>query len=413
MLAKIKEKREKRAKLIAQVREIANKEGAPTAEDNLQMDEMLAEANELKADIDRLERLVDAENDLATRVDTRAGREDLTTGEAARDIEAESQAFTAFLRGGITGLDGDQRQLMMARREQMNIQAAQGVGTDSTGGYLVPEDFRAKLEQAMQAFGGVREVATILPTAGGNDLPMPTVNDAANKGAILAEQAADSEQGITFGSLTLGAYKYTSKIVLVSIELLQDSAIGVDGIVSGLLGERLARIYNEHFTTGTGTSQPNGIVTAATLGKTGASGQTTSVTVDDLVDLEHSVDPAYRNTARFMFKDSTLKAIKKLKDGDDRPMWTSGLAFKEPDSILGYPFVINQDMAAMAINAKSILFGDMSKYLIRDVLGIQMVRLSERYAEKFQVAFIAFGRTDADLLDAGTHPVRYYANSAA
>ena len=111
--------------------------------------------------------------------------------------------------------------------------------------------------------------------------------------------------------------------------------------------------------------------------------------------------------------DSTLKALKKLVDGDSRPLWTSGVAVREPDTILGHPYTINQDVATMAASAKSILFGDFSKYIIRDVMGITMMRLNDRYADYFQVGFVAFSRHDGDLLDSGTDPIKYYTNAAS
>jgi HK97 family phage major capsid protein len=289
---------------------------------------------------------------------------------------------------------------------------AQSVGTDSEGGYTAPDETMRALEVALLRFGGMREVADIIRTESGQELPWPTLNDTGNTGAILAENTQVSEQAMTFSQLVLDAYKYTSKLVLVSVELLQDSSINIPEIVGTALGERIGRITNTHFTTGTGSSQPNGVVTASTQGKVGTTGQTTSVIYEDLVDLQHSVDPEYRQRARWMFADSTLKVIKKLKDGDDRPLWAAGIAVREPDTILGHPFTVNQAVAAMAANAKSILFGDFSKYKIRDVRNVTLLRLDERYADFHQVAFLAFSRHDGDLLDAGTHPVKHYANSA-
>jgi HK97 family phage major capsid protein len=177
------------------------------------------------------------------------------------------------------------------------------------------------------------------------------------------------------------------------------------------LGTRIGRITNRDFTLGTGSANPNGIVNAATLGKTGATGQQASVIYGDLVDLEHSVDPAYRAGARFMMHDQSLKVIKKLVDSQGRPLWMPGLVGGAPDTILGYPFTINQDLATMATSAKSILFGDFSKYIIRDVAEVSVLRLDERFAEFHQVAFLAFARVDGDLLDAGTNPVKWYANT--
>jgi HK97 family phage major capsid protein len=257
-----------------------------------------------------------------------------------------------------------------------------------------------------------RSASSSIPTRG-NALPIPTDNDTSNSGAILTENTQTGAQDVTFGAVTLNAYTYTSKLVLVSNQLLQDSAFNLDAFLSGKLGTRIARAINTHFTTGDGASKPNGVVTAATLGKAGATGQTASIIWDDIIDLHHSVDPSYRRNGRFMMADSSLKIIKKLKDGDGRYLWQSGVALKEPDTIDGKPYTVNQDMAAMATSAKPLLFGDFSKYFIRKVTGVQVLRLVERYADYNQTGFLAFERWDGNLVDAGTHPVKYYANAAS
>jgi len=289
---------------------------------------------------------------------------------------------------------------------------AQSVGTTTAGGYTVPNEAMQAVEVALLRYGGMRQVSDVIRTDSGAALPWPTANDTGQSGEIIGENSSVNQQDITFGSVTLNAYKYSSKMILVSVELLQDASVNIPEFLGNALGTRIGRITNTHFTTGTGTGQPKGIVTAATLGKTGATGQTTSVIYADLVDLQHSVDPEYRINARWMFADSTLKAIKKMVDGQQRPLWSAGLAVREPDTILGFPYVINQAVAAMAANAKSILFGDLSKYKIRDVRQVTLLRLDERFADVHQVAFLAFSRHDGNLLDAGTNPVKYYANSA-
>jgi HK97 family phage major capsid protein len=290
---------------------------------------------------------------------------------------------------------------------------AQSVGTGSEGGYAVPDEMMKALEVSMLAFGGVRQVATVYRTSSGAALPFPTTNDTANKGAILGENAAASEQAVTFGQLVLDSYKYSSKYVLVSVELLQDSSVNVPQLIGRLLGERLGRITNDHFTTGTGSSQPNGIVTAAGAGVT-ATSLTTTTTYSFLMDLVHSVDPAYRANARFMLSDAALKMVRKVLipqysgDTAGAPLWQPDFRVGAPDQLLGYNYVINQSMTAPATAVKSIIFGDMSKYIIRDVRDFELKRLDERFAEYHQVAFLAFLRTDGDLLDAGTDPVKYH-----
>jgi HK97 family phage major capsid protein len=284
--------------------------------------------------------------------------------------------------------------------------------TTTTGGYTVSDEAMQALEVSMLAFGGMRQVATILRTATGGPLPIPTTNDTAQKGRLLAENTAATETEMTFGQVVLDAYKYSSDYVLASVEFLQDSSINVGAFLGSALGERIARLQNDHFTTGTGSSQPNGVVTAAGNSSVTFAG-TATVTYDNLIDLIHSVDPAYRNNGKFMFHDGGLKMIKKVKianysgDTGGTPLWQPSLVAGQPDLIHGYPYVINQSMTTPATTVKSILFGDFSKYLIRDVRDVTLVRLDERFAEQHSVAFLAFARSDGDLLDSGTDPVKY------
>lgn len=304
------------------------------------------------------------------------------------------------------------------RRDDVRDWEARALTTTvgSSGQFSIPDEAMRELEIAMLRFGGMRQAASIVRTSTGAPLPWPTSNDTANKGEILAENTQVSQQDVVFGQLILDAFKYSSKMILVPVELLQDSSVNIPEFLGQALGTRIGRITNDHFTTGTGTGQPRGIVTAATVGKTGLAGQVATVIYNDLVDLEHSVDPDYRQNARWMMSDAALKVVKKLVDGSARPLWQpalAGIAGGAPDTILGYPYIINQSMAVPAASAKSILFGDISKYKIRDVRDVTLMRLDERFADFHQVAFLAFSRHDGDLLDAGTNPVKVYAHPAA
>jgi HK97 family phage major capsid protein len=282
------------------------------------------------------------------------------------------------------------------------------VGTDAAGGYTVPEGFINNLEISLLQFGGVRQVADVIRTATGNDLPWPTVNDTGNTGELLAEQASiGSTVDPVFGRVVFNAFKYSSKLVQVSAELLQDSAFDLPSYLGAALGERIGRITNTHFTTGDGSSKPNGIVTASGLGVTAASA--TAIAPDELFDLIHSVDPAYRSMpgVGWMMKDSTLAAIRKLKDSQNRYLWEPSLQVGVPDQLLRYRVTVNQQMDAIATGKKTVLFGAMMKYKIRDVAGVRLRRLVERYADVDQEGFVAFLRTDGDLLDAGTDPIKH------
>lgn len=440
---KSKELRAKRARLIEDARALISSD-APTAEQTAQFDTMMAEADALKAQIDRVERAdtLAAETNEALR--NAASARDMDPDQVREELVVEERAFATWMRRGPGALNEAERAVYQrcfeapannggsaaagwrlgasvrpadsaaaaAARTLNAFRAALGVGTDTAGGFTVPQGFYQMLVDAQKFYGGMLDAAFVFDTATGNSLPIPTDNDTTNAGAILGENTTITNQDLTFGAVNMNAYTYSSKMVLVSNQLLQDTAFNLDAFLSGKLGTRIARITNTHFTTGDGASKPTGISTAATSGRVGATGQTTSIIFDDLIELEHSVDPAYRKNARFMMADSSLKVIKKLKDGIGRPLWMAGLAVKEPDTINGYPYVVNQDVAAMAANAISVLFGDFQNYFIRRVAGIQILRLTERFADSNQVAFLAFQRWDGQLVDAGTHPIKYYQNSA-
>lgn len=424
-----------------------------TAEENEKFDRMHADDAATKAQLDRILKVEAIEADLGASRGRQAepnvvrapGTYDPPQQPQSREEQFSSglEGFRTWLLAGSTerntltderillakrvGFDPNQKviklrmpmevphSVMEARTLEYRDRAeyrAMGVATGPSGLYGVPNELMRPLEVALLTFGGMRQVATIIRTDTGATLPIPMTNDTTNVGEIVAENTTVSSQDLALTQLNLGAYKYSSKMVLVSVELMQDNAINLATFLGEALGTRIGRITNNHWTTGSGTGQPNGIVTAATVGKTSATSQQNSILVDDLIDLEHSVDPAYRTAAKFMMHDSTLKAIKKLKDTSGRPLFLPGIATGTPDTILGYPFQINQSMTALGTTIKSILFGDLSKYIVRDVRGIELLRLDERFAEFGQVAFLAFARFDGNLMNAGTAPVKYFINAA-
>ena len=288
------------------------------------------------------------------------------------------------------------------RRAERRAQAA---GTATAGGHTVPDEMMHEIERARLFFGGMRSVAQVMSTGTGADLPWPTVNDTNNQGAWIGENSEMTNLDITFGQVVLKAYKAGSRLILISLELAQDSATNMNSLIGSIAGERIARLENQAFTIGTGVGQPTGIVTAAAdSGITLASN--TTVTFEEMVDVEHSVDIAYRSMGRWMFHDDVCKFVKKLKDAEGRPLWLPSISVGEPDTILNYPFTINNDMPTGA-SAKGILFGDLSKYKIRETMSFELQRLVERYAEFGQICFLAWARCDGNLIDAGTGPVKF------
>jgi HK97 family phage major capsid protein len=193
------------------------------------------------------------------------------------------------------------------------------VGTSAQGGYTVPTEVATSVANALKAYGGMRSVAEVFRTTAGNDINFPTSDGTSETGELIGENTTATGADPSFGVVTIKTYKFSSKIVAVPFELLQDSSIDMESFIRSRLVTRLGRITNTKFTTGTGTGEPNGIVTAAASGKVGTTGQTTTVIFDDLVDLVHSVDPAYRalGGCKFMMNDASLKIIRKHKDLQD------------------------------------------------------------------------------------------------
>ncbi|MDP2381230.1 MAG: phage major capsid protein [Nitrospirota bacterium] len=407
---KIKALREQRAKLVADAQAILKHEKM-SKEDEAKFDTMMADSDAIKAELDRHERASSAEQDLSRRIEQRAGREHVSPDQAEDDTKKNNAAYLNYVRFGIAGLSDDDRARMSARYVGdprmgggLNIRAAQGVGTGAGGGYSVPDEAMRPIVEAMKAFGGMRAVSTVVPTTSGADLPIPTDNDTAVAGEIINENTVHNDGDITFGQVVLQSFLYSSKIVKVSRQLLQDSSVDLNVYIGRKLGQRIGRIQNTHFTTGDGSAKPRGVVTASTLGKTAAGAA--AITYDEMVDLLHSVDPSYQDGGRYMLNFTTLGLVRKLKDSSNMPVWAP-MANGMPDTILGRPYIINQDMPAATTGLKSVLFGDFSNYHIRDAGNVILLRLEERYADALQVGFLAFLRSDGDLVDAGTNPVKH------
>ena len=384
-----------------------------SAEDRSAWDAALADVERLSADIERDERHQRLASVDYSQIVQATQEADAERHGGPDKAAAYADAYRAWMRDGTTELSAEQRGALRSGWVDGKELRAAGVATGAAGGYTVPPAFRAQMIEAQKFYSSMRDVAEVITTDTGATLPWPTNDDTANVGAILAENTQVTEQDVTIGTKDVDAYVYTSKLVRVSLQLLNDSAFNLESWLAGVLGKRIGRAQNAHFTTGTGSSQPEGVQTNAVVGKTGATGQTTSVAYDDLIDLIHSVDPAYRNSGRaqFMLADVTLAAARKLKDAQNRPLWEPSVQAGVPDSLLGYKYTINQDMPTMAANAKSILFGDFfAGYLIRDVQDVQMLRLAERYADYLQVGFLAFARTDGIPQDTAAY--KAYRNSA-
>jgi HK97 family phage major capsid protein len=275
------------------------------------------------------------------------------------------------------------------------------------------------IDDALKAYGNVFQTSTLMQTFNGIQISVPTLNGTAQKATIVGEGSTISPADLTTGSVTFNAYKYASAVVF-SAELLQDSLINLEAYLAQQLAQRFYRGLNTHFVTGDGSSKPQGITVGATdsgvtLSGTGA---TAAISADNLIDTIHAVDPLYRNqNAAWLMHDTTLAKVRKLKDSNGQYLWVTGGGFSNsltqgnPDRLLGYPVYVNQDMPQLGTATNKVLvFGDLSKYYIRQVLDVSLQRLDELYAMSGEIGLVAIARFDGKLVDAGTHPVVTVAN---
>lgn len=448
--------REKRAPLAVKIRELADKANNEsrdfTAEEKPNWEAVNKDYDTITRQIELAERAEKVGADqTVTSPESRAlpGRDDVDSRDDAETREQEEnsdeltdeelginarslkpEVFALAMQGWMrarSGLEVEQRHIKAAKQANLNLRrkhldinlsdtrsyrhmraehrTALSAIDGTSGGTTVRNEFVSNFERAMLAYGGMRDVAEVIRTQTGAELTWPTVDDTSNEGHIVGENTTVTDTGVTTGARTWSAYKFTSDLIKVPQELLEDSAFDLVSVIGEFCGERIGRGSNRKYTVGTGSGQPSGIVTSATSGVTAASA--TAVAADELISLIHSVDPAYRLGSRFMFNDSTLLAIRKLKDGNGKYLFQDNPQLGQPDLIHGYPYTINQHVASIATGAKAILFGQFSKYKIRDVSTLRMRRLVERFADTDQEGFVAFFRTDGGLLDAGQHPVKF------
>lgn len=385
------ELRGKRAQLIKDADAIvaaAQAEGrSMTSEEKTKFEAIEADARGLKQEIEIIERNAEMKKELAS-----------VEGEAraAAPKANAKDAFSKYLRHGMGSLSTQERSLINKRGT-----ATQVVGTDSLGGFLVPQEFSNELDVATAFTGEVERLAKKLNTASGGLLDYPTLNDTATDANLVSEGSAVTVQDMTFANAQLSAYNYSS-LVKVSQQLLQDSAFDLNAFLVEAMGERIARATNAAFTTGTGSSQPQGIVTGSSLGNTAAGAS--AITADDILDLIYSIDPSYRNKPGFglMAHDNIIAAVRALGLGsaNDFPIFIPSMEAGQPDRIFGVPVYVNNDMqSSIATGTKTMVAADFSKFVVRNAGGIQMLRLNERFADELEVGFVSWKRSDSKVLD--------------
>lgn len=405
----LKELQELRGRLVAQAREALdeirnNTDESRAAELEKRHDDIMAEFDKVEASIEREQRHQALEQRFEER---QRSRRPQTEGESRASDDGfvleYRQVFAKFICGDGTDLTPEERAVLKAGQEEFRAQSA---GTSTAGGHTVPTELANQLVISMKAHGPMYDgdIVTEIVTGGGGEIGLPTVDDTAQSGGAHTENAALTDDGgadVVFGRKTLNAYSFDTEFIRWSFELDADSIFNMETLLGTLLGQRMGRLANTQLTVGTGTNAPNGIVTASSLGVTTALG--TAVTADELIDLVHSVDPAYRTAPKtgFMMNDSTVKAVRKLKDGQGNYLWQMGNVQQgTPQSLLGYNLHVNQAMAsipAAAAAAKVALFGDFGSYFVRKVGQPVIGVLRERFWPDNGIAGII--RIDGELGD--------------
>lgn len=381
MTDQIKNLREEQARIATNARakfnEITNE--TPDERSNeieREFDAMMADHDKLGSKVERLEKLDAAERAMNKADDRRPNGTAEGRGVEDDELPTYREAFAQMLRSKVPDaapLSAEAQHVLRAGRVDLPSEQRAQTTTNAAGGYSIPTELQSILVKSMLAWGPMYDpgITQELVTSGGGQITMPTVNDTAVTAGAHTEGATLTDDGgkdVTFGQKVLDAYAFDTEWVRVSKELADDSIFAMETLLGTLLGERLGRLANLQLTTGSGSSAPNGIVTASTVGKTAASA--TAITFDEILDFEHSIDPAYRSgpNVRYMFNDSTLLALRKLKDGDGNYLWQMGnVQGGVPASFNGRPYSINQAMDSLASAKKVMLFGDFSKYYVRKV----------------------------------------------
>ncbi|MFR9192042.1 MAG: phage major capsid protein [Anaerovoracaceae bacterium] len=384
----ILELREKRAKAWETAKAFLDaKRGADgllAAEDVATYEKMEADVVNLGKEIDRLERQAALDAELSKPVNT-----PLTGKPAAPAGEEKTGRASAEYR----------RSFWNAMRSKMpshEIMNALQIGTDSEGGYLVPDEFERTLVEALEEENVFRQLAKVIQTSSG-DRKIPVV---ATKGTAswIDEEGAYTESDDSFGQVSIGAYKLGT-MIKVSEELLNDSVFDLESYISREFARRIGAKEEEAFFTGDGSGKPLGILASSGGAETGiTAASATAITADELIDLFYSLKSPYRRNAVWVLNDSTIKAIRKLKDSNGQYLWQPSLTAGTPDTILGRPVRTSAYMPAIAASAKTIAFGDFSYYWIADRQGRSFKRLNELYAANGQVGFLASQRVDGKLI---------------
>lgn len=384
---KILELREKRSKAWEAAKAYLDSKrggnGLLSVEDNAAYEKMEADVVSLGKEIDRLERQAAIDVEMSRAINTPITNFPVgTTGE-----EKIGRAATEYRRAFWNAMRG---------KGDLTVRNALQIGTDSEGGYLVPDEFERALVEALEEQNIFRQLANVITTSTG-DRKIPVV---ATKGTAswVDEEGSIPESDDGFGQVSIGAYKLAT-MIKISEELLNDNVFNLESYITKEFARRIGNKEEEAFITGDGTGKPLGILAATGGAQVGVTTTgATAVTLDEILDLFYCLKAPYRNKAVFVLNDSTIKAIRKLKDSTGQYLWQPSIKEATPDTILNRPLYTSAYMPAIEAAAKTVVFGDFSYYWVADRQGRVFKRLNELYAATGQVGFIATQRVDGKLI---------------
>ena len=378
--------REKRANLWNETKAFLDshrgEDGMVSAEDNATYEKMEADVVALGKEIDRLERqaAIDREMDQPTASPLVSRPVAPSAKKQGRASDEYRNAFWGMIRN---------RNLTPGVMNDLQI------GTDTEGGYLVPDEFEHTLVQGLEEENVLRSLCTVIQTSSGDrKIPIVTAHGTAS---WVDEEDPIPTSDETFGQISIGAHKVAT-MIKVSDELLQDSVFNLESYIATEFARRIGAAEEEAFITGNGTGKPTGLLHATNGAGTGVTTTGNTPTADEIFDLVHSIKSVYRRKAVFLLNDSTLKAIRKLKDGQGQYLWQPGLKEGQPDMLLNYRIATSPFMPEIDAGNKVILFGDFKSYWIADRQGRSFQRLNELYAATGQVGFRATQRVDGRLV---------------
>ena len=356
-----------------------NENGMLSLEDTKTYEEMEAKIVNLGKEIERQEKMDAMEREMAMPVNTPI----TTKPENTKSDEKKGRASDAYRKAFWNGM----------RSKYAGVSNILSEGTDSEGGYLVPDEYENTLVQALEGENVIRGRSHVITTSSGTH-KIPVV---ASKGEAswIDENGAYPEDDDTFSQVNIDAHK-VGTIIKVSEELLNDSAFNLESYFAQEFARRIGTKEEDAFINGNGSSKPTGILTSAEVGVTAASDKT--ITADEIIDLFYSLKGSYRRNAVWVLNDSTVKVIRKLKDENGQYIWQPALKDGDHDTLLGRPILTTGAMPEIAADAKPVIFGDLSYYWIGDRQGVTFKRLNERYADMGQVGFLASKRVDGKLV---------------